>query len=105
VSGSALSVAVVLRVVPAGLLVKAGFAAAAMYYVGSQLAEVGARLRLDLIDRVLNARWTYYIRQPVGRFTNAIGGEVARAAQAYICVATLFSLLIQVMIYTVLSLR
>ena len=94
---------VLLIVVVAGLWIKAGLSTAAMYYVGSQVAEVATHLRLDLIERVLNARWSYYIRQPVGRFTNAISSEATRAGEAYMAVAQLISLLLQTVIYILLS--
>jgi len=94
---------VLLLVVVAGLWIKAALSTAAMYYVGSQVAEVATRLRLDLIERVLNARWSYYIRQAVGRFTNAISSEATRAGEAYMAVAMLISLLIQTAIYILLS--
>src|SRR5262249_20460401 len=94
---------VLLLVVAAGLWLKAGLSTAAMYYVGSQVAEVATRLRLDLIERVLNARWSYYIRQPVGRCTNGISSEATRAGEAYMAAAMLISLLLQTAVYILLS--
>ena len=95
---------VLLVVVAGGLWIKAGLSTAAMHHVGSEVAAVATRLRLDLIERVLNARWTYYIRQPVGRFTNAISSEATRAGEAYQSAAQLISLMLQTLMYVVLSL-
>ena len=95
--------ATLLVVVVASLSIKAVLSTAAMSYVGSQTAEVATGLRIDLIERVLNARWDYYIRQPVGRFANIISSETTRAGEAYLAVATLLSFTLQTAVYVVLS--
>jgi ATP-binding cassette subfamily C protein len=93
-----------LFVVIGGLWLKAGLSMAAMNYVGYQVAEVATRLRLDLIERLLRVRWSYYVRQPVGRFTNAISSEATRAGEAYMSVASLIQLLMQAGVYIIISL-
>jgi ATP-binding cassette subfamily C protein len=39
-------------------------------------------LRIDLIRGLMEARWSYFISQPVGKLANSIGNEVSRASSA-----------------------
>ncbi|MBX6367083.1 MAG: ABC transporter ATP-binding protein [Rhodospirillales bacterium] len=85
--GLPLNLEVLLGVVVLALVLKAVLLLAAMAYVGYASAQVGTDLRLRLLDALLAARWGYFTRQPVGRFTNAISSEAPRASQAYLDVA------------------
>jgi len=51
----------------------------------------------------MKVRWSYFVRQPVGRFANAISGEVARAGDAYLSVAQLITIVLQTVIYVILA--
>jgi ATP-binding cassette, subfamily C, bacterial len=101
--GVPMELPILLLVVILGLWVKAGLSVWAMDYVAKQVAHIATGLRLDLIDRLLNVRWSYFVRQPVGRFTNAMSGEAARASEAYLSAATLVSLIVQAVIYVALA--
>ncbi|WP_135081512.1 ABC transporter ATP-binding protein [Terasakiella sp. SH-1] len=48
--------------------------------LGSQTA---ADLRLRFIQAILAARWSYFINEKSGAFSNALGGEANAAAQVY----------------------
>jgi ATP-binding cassette, subfamily C, bacterial len=87
-----------------GFVLKAVLNLAAMSYVGYVVAEVATSFRTRLIDALLAARWNYFTRQPVGRFTNAIANDAARGAEAYLYVATTLSVTIQLTMYLVLAL-
>jgi ATP-binding cassette subfamily C protein len=89
--GLPLDLGVLLAVVVLALFLKAGLLLAAMAYVGYASAQVGTDLRLRLLAALLSARWGYFTRQPVGRFTNAISSEAPRASQAYLDVASLIA--------------
>lgn len=102
--GLPLSGPVLMGVVVGGLVLKALLMLLAMNNVGYAMAEIATSLRLRLIQALLDARWGYYARQPVGRFANAISGDAARASEAYMQAATLIVNLIQVAIYLILSL-
>jgi len=52
-------------------------------YVGVVVAEIASDLRHRLIDRLLEARWSYFTVTPVGRFVAAILGEAHWAGYAY----------------------
>lgn len=102
--GLPLDLRILLAVVLLALLLKAGLLLAAMAYVGSASAQVGTNLRLRLLAALLSARWGYFTRQPVGRFTNAISSEAPRASQAYLDVASLITSGIQSMVLVTLCL-
>ena len=75
----------------------------AMNHVGITVAKVTTSLRLKLIGRLLEAKWIYFTRQPVGRFGNAISGEATRAGEAYLSVAILIAVQLQVLMYLFLA--
>ena len=73
-------------------------------FVGYEVAEVATGLRLKLIDTLLRVRWSYFARQPVGRFANAVSNEAARASEAYSASANLMAYLVQAAVYVILTL-
>jgi ATP-binding cassette subfamily C protein len=75
-----------------------------MNFVGYEVAKVATGLRLRLIDTLLGVRWSYFARQPVGRFANAVSSEAARAAEAYASAASLMANLVQAAVYVTLAL-
>lgn len=96
-------VSVLLIVVVTGLILKAALTLFAMNHVGYAVAEVATGLRLQLIQALLEARWGYFARQPIGRFANAISSEASRAGDAYLAVATTIAIAFQALIYLVLA--
>jgi ATP-binding cassette subfamily C protein len=73
-------------------------------FVGYEVAEVATGLRLRLIETLLRVRWSYFARQPVGRFANAVSNEAARASEAYSASANLMASLVQAAIYVIATL-
>ncbi len=102
--GLPLDLGVLLMVVVACILVKAALSLLAMNYVGYIVSEIATGLRLSLMDRLLEVRWAYFTRQPVGRFANAVSGEAARAAEAFLASSTLMASAVQTAVYLVLAL-
>ncbi len=66
------------------LTLKAVFLLLANAQVGYTVAHVTTDLQLSLLRSLLAARWEFYVRQPLGSLTNAIGTEALRASQAYV---------------------
>lgn len=95
---------VLLMVVVGGIVLKAALTLFAMNHVGYAVAEIATKLRLQLIQALLEARWGYFARQPVGRFANAISSEATRAGDAYLGVATAIAIAFQAMIFLGLAL-
>jgi ATP-binding cassette subfamily C protein len=70
-------------VVVAAMVLRGALSLAANSQVGYAVSEVTTHLRQRLIQALLEVRWSYFARQPVGRLGNAISGEAARAGVAY----------------------
>jgi ATP-binding cassette subfamily C protein len=98
------NLAILLAVVVGCAWIKAAVMQLGNVYVGNEMAQVATGLRLRLIDTLLNVKWSYFTRQPVGRFANSISNEAARAAEAYYAAAMFVTTAIQTMIYLVLAL-
>jgi len=82
-----------------GMLGKAVVLLFAMRNVGYAVAEVGTKMRLRLVESLLAARWGFFVRQPIGRFANALGLESTRAGEAYNATAEFVAHSIQSIVY------
>lgn len=92
-----------LLLIVAGMVLKAGFSLLAMRQVGFTVAHVTTDLRLALIRALMEAKWSYFVSQPAGRFSNAIGGEAGRAAGAYRAATAVMAAAVQVLIYAAIA--
>ena len=81
------------------LALNAVFLLLANAQVGYTVAHVATDLQLSLLRSLLAARWEFYVRQPVGSLTNAIGTEALRASQAYVQGARTLAVLIQTIVF------
>jgi ATP-binding cassette, subfamily C, bacterial len=93
------TVGALLLVILICLALKAVFLLLANAQVGYTVAHVATDLRLSLLRSLLAARWEFYVRQPVGSLTNAIGTEAIRASQAYVQGAKTLVFLIQTIVF------
>ena len=93
------TVGALLVVIVVCLSLKAVFLLLANLQVGYTVAHVATDLRLSLLRSLLAARWEFYVRQPVGSLTNAIGTEAIRASQAYVQGAKTLVVLIQTIVF------
>ncbi len=90
---------VLLAIVVGGTVAKAGLMVLAMRLVSNTVADVAAKLRVALVDALINARWSYYVRQPVGRFSAALGSESSAAGEAYMAAMQMLSQSAQAVVY------
>ena len=90
---------VLLMMIVSGSVLKAALMLMAQRQVGYTVAHVATDLRLALLRALLEARWLYYVRQPVGMLANAFATEASRASEAYLYGTTLVSQLIQTILY------
>jgi ATP-binding cassette subfamily C protein len=74
---------VLLGILVGGMLVESALLMLALRQVGHAVADVVTRMRLDVIEAVMEARWSFYTRQPTGRFTHALSSEAGQAGAAY----------------------
>jgi len=100
--GATPSLGGMLFLIVAGISLKAGATLIAMREVGYTVAHVMTDLRLRLVRALLEARWSYFVSQPIGSLSNAISNEAARAAQVYMSSAQLLALSIQAAVYAIL---
>ncbi len=75
---------VLLVVVMVGVTLKAALFIFGMLRVGYAVADVATGLRMAIVRRLLAARWSYFTKQPVGRFANAMSLDATRCGQAYL---------------------
>ncbi len=102
--GLPMTIPVLAALIGIAMVLKAGLTLFAMNQVGYAVADVATRLRQHLLERLLEVRWSYFTRQPVGRFANAISGEANRAGSAYLSAAMVMSSILQSAIYLALAL-
>ena len=95
---------VLLTLVTLGIALKAGFTLIAMRQVGYTVSALMTDLRLRLLRALLQAKWSYFTRQPVGVISNAISTETVRAAMVFQSTAQFLALIIQMVIYIFLVL-
>jgi ATP-binding cassette subfamily C protein len=86
-------------VVIAGMVLRGILGLMATAQVGYAVAEVTTQLRQRLIEALMQVRWSYFARQPVGRFGHSISGEATRAADAYQNAANLIVAAFQVVVF------
>lgn len=87
-----------------GMFMKGAFLWVAAQQTGYAVANVATDLRLDLIQALLRARWTYFVGQRAGHMSNAVGNEANAAAMAYANACRLLAVLVQVLVYTTIAL-
>lgn len=90
---------VLLGFVVGGTVLKALLMVLAMRLVASTVAQVAAKLRVSLVDALIGARWSFYVRQPVGRFSAALGSESTAAGEAYMASMQMLSQVVQGVVY------
>jgi ATP-binding cassette, subfamily C, bacterial len=101
--GLELTIGTLLMVIVIAMFLKAGLVLLAQKRVGYTVAKVATDLRLALLRAVLGARWSYYLRQPVGGFSNAFATETNRASQAYMHGATIVEQLLETLLYLTIA--
>ena len=87
-----------------GLCLKSVLVFGALAYVGCSAAEVASQLRIELLNKVFNARWSYFTDQRVGRIANAISNDATRSGLAYSSAANFLAATIQGAVYVVTAL-
>jgi len=94
---------VLIVVLVIGTVMRSGLMLLANKYVGYTIARVATDLLLVLLRALLAARWTFYLRQPVGILANAMSSEPDRASKAYFFGTSMLAALIQMLAYISVS--
>lgn len=98
------SLGALLLVVAGALVLKSLVQAAAMVYVGYAAAERVTELRREVVTALLEARWSFLLRQRMGRLSTILASECTRAGELYVQTGTLLSLAIQCATYVAVAL-
>ncbi len=98
-----ISLEALLGFVLAMVLLKSALSIIAMTYVGYATAEVSSRLRRQLIDVLLRARWSFFTHKPMGHIISAVGGESTLSGSLYAHLARLVAHSIQAIVYVVIA--
>lgn len=94
---------VLTAVVVLGITCKAILLWLAMREVGFTVARVTLDLRLQLLRALLRARWSYFGKQPIGRYANSISSEAVLASSAYQEACSILAGGLQVVVYLGIS--
>ncbi len=71
--------------------------------VGYTVVHIATDLRLRFLRALFLTRWEYFLRQPIGRLTNAVSSEASRSASAFGSGAKMASIAIEGIVYAVLA--
>ena len=93
-----------LLVLAFSVMLKAALVLLANKRVGYMVARLATDLRLALIRALFATRWEYYVRQPIGRFTNAVATEASRSAEAYLRGIMAITFVMHAVVYGVVAL-
>lgn len=97
------TIATLVALVVATVVLKNVMTLTAMTYVGYTVADITTNIRSDLVNALLMVRWGFFTTQPIGRITNALSGEATRAGTAYLAAAHLLVYAMQAIVYTVVA--
>lgn len=74
-----------------GLCLKAVVSISVMRFVSDIVGDISSQFQLRLIRNLLQARWSFFIRQPLGRLVLASGPESAAVGQCFQGVTTIIA--------------
>lgn len=101
--GLPMSIGALLLLIIVGVALKAAMTLVAMKEVGYAVSALMTDLRQRLVEGLMNARWAYFVAQPVGLFANAISAETSRAGVTYQQSARLVAAGIQALVYGIVT--
>ena len=88
-----------LSLIVACICFKSCFTWVAMKYVGNSIAMIQTDLRIELINKLMLAKWKHFTNIPIGQLVNAISTEAPRAAAAVFNSTNFIVVIIQSAIY------
>jgi len=97
--GLPMSIGILLGFFIAMMILKSLLGFLAMAYVGSAVAEFSTKLRLQIIKNIFNVQWSYFVHNPIGKITVAVGGQAQSTSMAYRMVASMIAGAIQSIVY------
>jgi ATP-binding cassette, subfamily C, bacterial len=92
-----------LLVVVGAITVKALVTLLTLRTINHAVSDVAAEVRRRLVKSVLQVRWAYFARQPIGRLANAVSLDSSRSAEAFSLAATFIATVLQAAVYSVIA--
>lgn len=92
-----------LAIIIVGLLLKAVVSIAVMRYVSDIVADISSEFQRRLIRTLLDARWGFFIRQPLGRLVHATGPESAAVGECFHNVTAVIASLLQSLLFLIVA--
>jgi ATP-binding cassette subfamily C protein len=86
------------------MLIRAAISQQTSRFIGRMVAEIARELRNEVLGRLLEARWSYFTVNPIGRFTSAVTIEALWGAYVYRTSLTVLAALIRALIYCAIGL-
>ncbi len=86
------------------MVIKSILSFSAYAYVAFSIAKVVSVMRANLVRQLLNARWSYFADQRVGRIANALSNDATRAGSAYQRSARFVAYFVQAIFYVIAAL-
>ena len=90
---------ILLVVIVIGFTLKAVVTITTMRYVTDIVADISNRFQVQLLRNLLRARWSFFIRQPLGRLVHATGSEAAAVGESFMTISTIFATVLQASLF------
>lgn len=97
------SIGVMLAIIVGTITLKSLLLVFAAKQIGYTAAQATMTLRLEMLERFMAARWSFFVKQRAGSLTSAMAGEAGRAATCYLQICRMVIGLIQIAVYGLLS--
>lgn len=98
-----LSLPQIMTITAVGLWLKGMFLIAALFFVGNVYTKVAYNLRADIIDGLVKSKWIFFIRQPIGELSHALGFDVNTASHAFRASMDMLAYTMQAVIYITIA--
>lgn len=102
--GLTVNIGTLMIVVVALLSIKSAISIGMMRHIGDVMASITTSVRVAMIRNLLNANWTYFSGQRLGRLVSGTRTEAAAVGDAFLCSATILSTFLQVLAYVAVAL-
>ena len=93
-------IGILLLIIFLTITLKAILHLSAMGYVGTVMANIATDLRLRIIYGAINAKWNYFVNQPLGYFGNAVVTEAGLSSSMYSAICQFLASFFHVLIFT-----
>jgi ATP-binding cassette subfamily C protein len=97
--GLPLNIEVLLAVIVVISLASFALSTASSIFVGRTVADLTTRMRLQLINAVVRARWVYFTGQPTAKFMTAVSSDGNRASAAFRASGNVIASLTRLVVY------